>query len=196
MQWARPRTPSAYTTAVAESVWEFTESDGSVVVHTDVGGRAARTGHRLTIAMRTWSASVTLTDLVPTNLTATISVDSMHVESGEGGLTPMTGAEKSLARMNALKSMDADKYPEITYEAGTFSTTDGGYRADGVLTVHGRSHPHVLDLQVDETADSWRISTESTVTQSDFGIKPYSLMMGTLKVVDNVRIVIEVSRTR
>ncbi len=182
---------------MAESVWEFTESDGSVVVHTDVGGRAARTGHRLTIAMRTWSASVTLTDdLVPTNLSATIAVDSMHVESGEGGLTPMTGAERSLARMNALRSMGADKYPEITYAADTFRATDGGYRADGVLAIHGRSHPHGLDLQVVETADGWQISTESTITQSDFGIKPYSLMMGTLKVVDDVRVVVEVARTR
>ncbi|GAB98625.1 hypothetical protein GONAM_02_01480 [Gordonia namibiensis NBRC 108229] len=181
---------------MAESVWEFTESDGSVVVRTDVGGRAARTGHRLMIAMRTWSASVTLTDLVPTNLKATISVDSLHVESGEGGLTPMTGAEKSLARVNALKSMDAEKYPEIAYEASTFRATDDGYHADGVLTIHGRSRPHALDLQVVETPDGWQISAESTVTQSDFGIKPYSLMMGTLKVVDDVRIVVEAARTR
>lgn len=188
--------PSAYTTAVEESVWRFSESDGSVVVHTGVTGPAARTGHRLTIAMRAWTAVVTLKDLVPNRIAATISVDSMQVEAGEGGLTPMTGAEKSLARMNALKSMRADKYPEISYESEALTATAHGYRADGTLTIHGRTRPLSLDFEVVDTAAGRQISTDATITQSDFGIKPYSLMMGTLKVADDVRVVIDVAYAR
>ncbi|MDS1115697.1 YceI family protein [Gordonia westfalica] len=181
---------------MAESVWEFSESDGSVVVHTGVTGPAARTGHRLTISMRAWTATVTLHDSVPTRIAATISVDSMHVETGEGGLTPMTGAEKSLARMNALKSMRADKYPDITYESDTFTPTSNGFRAAGTLTIHGRTHPQTLDFQVVENSAGRQITTEATVTQSDFGIKPYSLMMGALKVADDVRVVVDVTHGR
>ena len=34
--------------------------------------------------------------------------------------------------------------------------------------------------------EQWRASFETTVTQTDFGIEPYSQMFGAMKVVDDV----------
>lgn len=185
-----------YTTTVNEIVWEFSQSAGSVSVKTDVAGRAARTGHRLTLEMREWSAAVTMHGRVPVALRATVAVGSLEVTAAQGGVTPMTGAEKSLARTNALRSLNAERYPEILYEADTITATDDGFGVDGRLTIHGRTRAHRLDLRVEETEDRWRITAETPVVQTDFGVKPYSLLMGTLKVADEVRVRIDVHRVR
>ncbi len=181
---------------VDDTTWELTAADGSVIVHTGVTGRAARTGHRLTIEMQRWSASVTWGDGEPTALTATIPVDSLQVRSGEGGLTPFTGVEKSVARANAVKTLRADRFSDITFEASSIQKSVDGYHVDGTLTIHGQSRSHGLDLTVDDRGDRWVITTDTGITQSDFGIKPYSQMMGALKVADDVRVTVEVSHTK
>lgn len=172
--------------------WSVTASDGDLLVHTGVTGRAARTGHRLVLVVTTWQASVTLTDdEQPESLTATMTVDSLKVRSGEGGLTPMTGPEKAIARGNALRSLKSDKYPTISYRSDTFSPIDGGFRADGILTVAGTARPTRLDLSVTPAGDRHRVTFETSVRHSDFGLKPYSMMMGSLKVADEVRITLD-----
>lgn len=47
---------------------------------------------------------------------------------------------------------------------------------------------HTMDLTVEHLDDSVRVSAQDSLRQSDFGIKPYSMMMGALKVADEVRV--------
>ena len=181
---------------MSESAWEFSHDDGTVTVYTGVAGRAARTGHRLTIEATRWSGSATVDDdapdgPLPTALTASIEVDSLDVVAGEGGLTPLTGAEKTLARSNALKSLQADKFATITVECTTITKTPSGFRAEATLTICGHSRPHTLDFVVHADGGRRAIRAETTVSHREFGIKPYSLMMGALKVADEVRVVVE-----
>lgn len=174
---------------MTQDSWELGPAEGTLSVHTDVTGPAARTGHRLTIEMREWSATVSRSDGMPTGLSASVVVESLTVVSGEGGVTPLTGPEKSIARGNALKSLNASKAPTITYDAATITATETGYRLDGTLTINGKSRPHPLDVEV---AGAHRASVETVVSQREFGLKPYSMMMGALKVVDEVTVAVDV----
>ncbi len=133
---------------MVSTTWELSAADGTVMVRTDVTGPAARTGHRLTIEMTEWSAQVRWAGSEPESLTARIVVDSLQVRSGEGGLTPMSGPERSVARSNALKSLKADKFREIEYESSSIIKSDNGYRVDGAVCILGRSRPHPLELTV------------------------------------------------
>ena len=87
-------------------------------MHTGVTGRAAKMGHHLTIAMTTWRATVRWRDGEPEQVDLAVAVDSLEVLRGEGGVTPLSGPEKILARSNALRTLDADSYPEIRFRAG------------------------------------------------------------------------------
>ncbi|GAC58894.1 hypothetical protein GOHSU_57_00120 [Gordonia hirsuta DSM 44140 = NBRC 16056] len=164
--------------------WDLSAADGELLLHTDTAGRAARTGHKLTITMGTWTAQATVEDGHPVAVTLTVDVDSLQVIKGEGGLTPWTGVEAGTARKNALKSLEVKKYPTITYRSTAVTFDDDVYRVDGELTVCGvtRSHP----LQVRRDGADFRC--ETVVRQSEFGIKQFSLMMGTVKVADDVEL--------
>lgn len=177
-------------------VWHFDGSDGQLLVHTSVAGGAAKMGHRLTIAMNTWRAAVKWTGSEPAGVEVTIDVDSLEVLRGEGGLTPLSGPEKALARSNALKTLGAERFPQIRFEAGDVEKTNDGYRLTGSLEIHGVTCERVIDLHVDDLGDGWRLSCESDVRQTEFGIKPYSMLMGSMKVVDAVSVAFTADRRK
>ncbi|MFT4125829.1 MAG: YceI family protein [Gordonia sp. (in: high G+C Gram-positive bacteria)] len=167
----------------------YTHADGDLLIHTGVAGPAARTGHRLTIAVD-WCADVSGDDDAPTAVHVVVPTESLQVRSGTGGLTPLSAPERAVARANALKSLQVTRFPEITFHAPTVVATADGYRLPGSLTICGRSREVTVDLQV---GDGGRITAEFGVRQTDFGIKPYSLAMGTLKVADQVRLTVDVA---
>ena len=45
-----------------------------------------------------------------------------------------------------------------------------------------------IGLRVEDPGEAWRLWCEAAVRQSDFGIKPYSMLMGSMKVVDTVTV--------
>jgi polyisoprenoid-binding protein YceI len=173
---------------VNDSSWSLTPADGELHILTGVAGRAAKMGHRLTIGMNTWQASVRWAGAEPTGVELAVDVDSLEVLGGEGGLTPLAGPEKGVARSNALKSLDAKKFPTIRFTADDVAKSPDGYRLTGTVEIHGKARPQVVDVKVDDQGDTLALSARVPVTQSDFGVKPFSLMMGALKVADEVTI--------
>lgn len=168
--------------------WVLDASDGELLIRTGVTGRAARMGHRLTIAMTRWRAVVSWASGDPAAAELVVETQSLEVLRGEGGVKGLSGAEKALVKTNATKSLDAGRYPEIRYTARRIEKADGGYRLTGKLQIHGKTGDHVIDLRTEDLGDSWRMSAESSVRQSDYGVKPYSLLMGSVRVDDEVAI--------
>jgi polyisoprenoid-binding protein YceI len=169
-------------------MWTLDASDGELLVRTGVGGRAARMGHPLTIAMLRWQGMVSWAGDKPVSVELVVETDSFEVLRGEGGVKGLSGPEKALVRSNALRSLNATRFPEIRFTADVIDKTDDGYRLSGTLQIRGKSRQHVIDLGTDDLGDSWRMSAESTVRQSDYGIKPYSLLMGSMQVADDVTV--------
>jgi polyisoprenoid-binding protein YceI len=153
-------------------------------------------GHRLTIAMSSWRLTVWWVDSKPGKAELTVEVDSLEVLRGEGGVKPLSGPEKALARSNALKSLDADQFPQIRFQSDDLEETGDGYLLIGTLEIHGKAQKREIDLRVEDLGDSWRSSCEAVVRQSEFGVKPYSLLMGSIKVVDDVTMSFTVGRAK
>lgn len=168
--------------------WTLNQDDGELRILTGVAGPAAKMGHRLTIVMQSWQAAVAWADDEPAGAELVVDVDSLQVLNGEGGVTPLSGPEKLVVRSNALKSLDAKKHPTITFRADVVVKTETGYRLEGILQIHGKTRNQVVDLAVDDTGDAWVLSVQVPVTQTEFGVKPYSLLMGSMKVADEVTI--------
>ena len=68
------------------------------------------------------------------------------------------------------------------------SLGDGRFALNGDLTIGGAGRPVRIDL----TQSGERVSGRTTIRQTDFGIKPYSAMLGALKVADSVDIEVDV----
>ena len=173
---------------MSAKVWNLDASEGQLLVHTGITGRAAKLGHRLTIAMNTWQATVRWSAGEPVEVELKIDVDSLQVLRGEGGVKGLSGPEKAQARSNALKVLEPDRFPQIRFQADDIDKVDDGYRLTGTLEIHGVANECEIDLRVEDHGDAWRLSCEAIVRQSDFGITPYSMLMGSMKVVDTVTV--------
>lgn len=177
------------------STWSLGPDVGTLTVHTGVAGRAARMGHRLTLVLQSWSASVEWADHRPSTVRLTADLDSLRVDSGEGGVTPLTGAEKGVARGNALKTLNASTFPTVEFHTETVTPDDDGYRLQGPVTIHGTTRPVDAVVTLTHRDDEWQIEGQATVAQTAFGIKPFSMMMGAMKVADEVTIALSATVT-
>ena len=158
-------------------------TEGSVLVRTGVEGAASRMGHRLVLSVQTWSATVGLAAGQPVTVAFRADLTSLKVRSGSGGVTPLTPVDKQVILRNAVKTLDVSRYPEVVFDGEVLP----GYLVSGELTIHGRTQP----LQAQIAIADGRASAAIPVLQSDFGVKPYSLMLGQLKVADEVIVEID-----
>lgn len=177
-------------------MWTLDASDGELVLRTGVVGRAARLGHRLTIAMTRWQALVNWSGTDPVAGELVAEVDSFEVMRGEGGVKGLSEPEKALVRANALKTLNASRFPHIRFTTEAIAQTGNGYRLTGKLHIRGKSREHVIDLHTEDLGAAWRISADTTVRQSNYGVKPYSLLMGSIRVADEVSVAFTAVRAK
>ena len=66
----------------------------------------------------------------------------------------------------------------------------------GTLDIHGATRECAMGLHVEDLGDAWRMSCRADVGQSEFGIKPYSMLMGSMNVVDTVAVSFSAGRAK
>ena len=75
----------------------------------------------------------------------------------------------------------------IAFESSSVKADGDRLEVSGDLELGGRRAPIVFEL----TLAGGRITGTATVKQTDWGIKPYSALFGTLKVLDEVQVGID-----
>lgn len=181
---------------MGDADWTLDETDGQLLVHTDVAGPAAAFGHRLVIAVESWRARVRWRAAEPVAVTLHADVDSLQVRRGEGGLSTMTGPEKTLVRFNALRTLGARNHPRIEYTTTAVDRRRGGYRLTGTLEVAGTARGQALELRTEDFGEFWAMSARAELRHTDFGLRPYSMLLGALRVSDAVTVSFSATRAK
>ncbi len=168
--------------------------NGRLTLHTGRKGVGATVGHDLTIEVTDWSARVEVPDsgVEAASVTARVELGSLVVRDGTGGAKPLTDKDRREIARNAGQTLGADRYPTATFASNRVVMDPGdGERGtiEGTLTLHGTSAP--AEIRVREAAPG-RYAATMVVTQTTYGIKPYSAFLGALKVRDEVDVRMEV----
>jgi hypothetical protein len=105
------------------------------------------------------------------------------------GLSPEKRADVR-ARMLGPDVLDSARYPEIAF-ASTAVEPAGGDRWSvvGMLTIHGQARAVTFVV----TRQAGRYRGTVPLKQSDFGIKPISIVGGTVKVKDELKVEFDVA---
>jgi polyisoprenoid-binding protein YceI len=170
--------------------YELGPSNGTLTVRTGRAGVASRAGHDLLIEASRWIARLMLdtADAAKSQLTVTVDATSLDVRDGTGGVKVLTDDDRAEIKGNiAKKVLQTDRHPEVTFVSTSLQPIDDGrLSVSGDLTIAGTTRP--VDFEMTVGADPGRVSATIRLDQSDFGIKPFSALMGTLKVADTVEI--------
>jgi polyisoprenoid-binding protein YceI len=161
----------------------FGPSNATLSVQTRRGGAAAKAGHDLLLHVTAWEGTLTVgEDGAPSAAELTADATSLRVQKGTGGMKGLDDSDKA----NIHQTIDDEvlRRRDIAFRS---TAADGG-RVEGELTLAGQTRPLALDVAI---GDDGAVSATVTITQSDWGMKPYSALFGTLKVLDEVEVALE-----
>ena len=170
-------------------------ADGSLTLRTGVAGSAARMGHSLIIVVDDWSATVTLARGTPRSVRLIADLTSLRVESGSGGIKPLSEGDREAIRANALSAMHAEQHPTVTFESSSIRAQGAGLAVEGTLTVAGNPRPLAATVELDRSDGQVHALSTVGLIQSEFGVTPYSAMLGQLRVADEVLVELDVTVT-
>jgi polyisoprenoid-binding protein YceI len=161
--------------------------NATLTVSTKKGGAAAKAAHDLVIEVTSWQGTLELEPEARVSLTA--DARSLRVREGSGGMMALGDSDKA----SIEQSIDEEvlKGTTIAFQSSSVqASSDGGLlTVSGELELAGRRAPIAFELSI---ADG-RLTGTATVKQSDWGMKPYSTLFGTLKVLDEVQVGIDAS---
>jgi hypothetical protein len=169
---------------VAPGTHTLGPDSGTLTVLTGRGGAAAKAGHDLVLEVTRWQATLHAGET--TAITLTADARSLRVVKGSGGISPLGDEEKA----GIAQTIDEDVLKGGTIEFRSTNVDVDGDRlgVQGELDLLGVKRPIDFALSV---GDGGRLTGTARVRQSDWGIKPFSALFGTMKVADVVEVAID-----
>ncbi|HSP65171.1 MAG TPA: YceI family protein [Candidatus Deferrimicrobium sp.] len=168
-------------------------AEGTLLIRTGREGAAARMGHDLTLEATSWSATITVNAEDPgrSRVTATVDAASLVVREASGGPVALTDSQRAEIEGSVrTKVLLSDRYPRVTFRSTSVDVDGRRTSVTGNLTIRRRTRPAVLTVGVARTRAP-RIVAATSIIQTDFGIEPYSALLGALRVTDAVEISVD-----
>jgi polyisoprenoid-binding protein YceI len=153
-------------------------------VRTSREGAYAGAGHDLVMDVKGWQGSLVV-DGENVALELTVDPRSLLVRWGMNGVTQLT--DKDRASISGTIDDKVLRAAPISFRSRSATPYGNSMMMSGDLTI-GRS-TRTMKFELRSNADGTRVDAIARVTQSEFGVKPYSAMLGALKVCDVVEIV-------
>ena len=167
----------------------FGPDDATLSVRTRRGGAAAKAGHDLLICVTAWQGTLEIgTDPGQASVELTADATSLRVREGTGGMQSLGEDDKA----NIHQTIDDEvlKRRDIVFRStrAELAADRSRIAVEGELTLAGATQPIAFDLLI---AGDGTLSATAVVTQTRWGMKPYSALFGALKVLDDVEVVLD-----
>lgn len=164
----------------------------SLLIRTYKDGVGARLAHDLVLSPSRWSGRLDVSVSEPGASGVAIEVDpsSIEIVSATGGVGPLTGADRRTIRRNIdTKVLPRGRHPDPSFVTTSVEGALPDLRLVGRLTVLGRGR----DLAVAVRVVGAEIVAVARISQRDFGITPFSAMLGAIRLRDEVDLELRMS---
>ncbi|MDF3143799.1 MULTISPECIES: YceI family protein [unclassified Streptomyces] len=180
---------------LTDGTYRLGPSTGRLLIKTGRAGLGRRAGHDLTIEATRWSgeAAVAVDDPDRSSVSVTVETDSLEVREGTGGLKALTDADRAQIKRTLADEalLHTAEHPTIAFRSTRITGTPQTFEITGELIIKGRTHPVTVH---GKESDAGPLRGWATVTQSAWGIKPYTAFLGALRLADDVRVEFEAAR--
>jgi polyisoprenoid-binding protein YceI len=187
-----------YTGSASASIYKVDSPASRILITVRRGGLMASLGHDHIIASHDLQGYIFLDRDDPQNSScraefytqlANLEVDNIHLRAEAGLLTTPTAKDIAGTTSNMLKSIEVENFPFAQLHSSDCRRALSGEQSEVLLTIHGVSRKQAIAVNIDEVSDNKLIvSGEFSILQSDFGIQPFSIMNGLIKVEDRLEL--------
>jgi polyisoprenoid-binding protein YceI len=112
-----------------------------------------------------------------------------HYRLPAAATRPVSAGDLETIAGNAQRSLEVTKFPVVRWDcsqAFSVPTGAGELSLRGALDIHGQQQPIDATITISDGGATWDLATAVPVRQTEFGVKPYSTMLGQLRVADEV----------
>ena len=203
---SRPQTPAAFPVAYYERaaaqgrpVFSVDPERSLLAIEVRRAGSLARFGHDHIVAshdLRGYVATdVGRADLYVPLERLTVDEPALREQAGFG--TKPSEADIAGTRDNMLdRVLETGRFPFAGIRVSG-AGAGAGERAIGVeITLHGTTRALEIPVQVDNRADEIGVSGRLALNQTDFGIKPLSILGGAVQVQDRLELRFRITAKR
>ena len=160
-------------------------NNGTLTVKTYREGLASKAGHDLIMEVTQWDATLDVGEDGTARIQLSADPGSLAVLEGHRGVKPLTDKDRG----DIVKNIDRKVLGRDTINfTGSGAGTDGRIPVTGDLTMAGSTQPVTFDL---ELGPDGRLRAATSLTQSQWGIKPFTGLIGALKVRDDVELEVD-----
>ena len=141
--------------------------------------------HDLVLTATSWKGTLNVDADNPAASSATLSIDPRSIEIIEavGGMKGLSDKDrKDISKNIDEKVLLTSKYPELTFQSTSVSGSAPNFNVAGNMTITGTTRPVNVALNVNGS----QVTGRASISQKDFGIKPFSAMLGAIKLRDDV----------
>jgi polyisoprenoid-binding protein YceI len=179
--------------SIEPGTYRLGPQDATLSVRTGRRGAVAKAGHDLLIEVSAWGATVELAaDIRQSVFELEADPNSLQVREGTGGIKALGEDDRQGINETIIKKVL--KGNEIVFRSRSVDPKDNGRLVvEGDLELAGGINPITFELQL---SDGEQVSGRATVAQSAWGMKPYTAMLGALKVADDVEVSVDGTLSR
>lgn len=172
----------------------FDPSNAECLVLTFKEGLLARMAHDLKIRVTRFAIDV---DLAKRSVEASFDASSLKVLCAvkNGREEPDALSEHDMRQVDesiATDVLEARRYPTIRFFSTALSEKGEGFGVEGRLELHGKARS--LSARVEPRGGAFLVRV--SLHQPDFGIRPYSGLMGAMKIKPEVEILLSLNAGR
>jgi len=190
------------TIVAAQEPEEFVIDPGQTTITLHVGraGIFAFVGHDHEVVVPAMQGHITFDRANVSRSTVSVTFEAAALKVTGKGEPPEDVPEVQRVMLSD-QVLDVQRHPTITFQSRQVSVVKQsanqmtiGIRGD--LTLHGVTRPLDVPVTVQLAADGLRANGRATVQQSQFGIRPVTAGAGTVRVKDEVEVVLSVTARR
>jgi len=125
-----------------------------------------------------------------------LAVDEPELRSAAGFDTTPSAADIAATRENMLgKVLHVDEHPFAVVSLSRIGSDDKSATLRASVTLNGVTRSATIEARIEGAAEAMRVTGQTTLVQSDFGIAPFSILGGAIQVQDSVSVRFDI-RTR
>lgn len=161
--------------------------DAIIHVYTFKEGLLSKLAHDLRLTLTRFSISARGTEITARFELPSLRVDGV-MKAGKLERNELSQSDREKIHETMKDVLHVREYPEARLHARLINV-EPPFMLDGQLTFRGETRP--IQLRLERESD--RLIGSMTIVPSQWGIRPYRALGGTLKLQDRVRITIDAS---
>ena len=192
---ATPAPPAPPVAPVGKRTFAIDTKKSSIVIQVFKDGAAAALAHDHVVDVRDFSGSIVVDAADPASATVEVTAKTASFFNDESKLRKKFGLDGEMSEkdrksveenMKSAEQLDIAAFPTVKFVSTSVGKDGARWKLNGKVTLHGVTREVSMPLEAKVDGNTVTGTATFRLKTSDYGIKPYSALLGAVKNKDEI----------